>query len=344
MDTILYYTEQVYECLNEYQDIPFGMFMYEEAKADAIEKKNQGLIAKAIASLKNVYRTLIDACKNLFTKISTKLTTKAVLDEGKSEKYKEVKKLVNDDPEIANTEVEIDNYDEYEKVYNDAMKELDKAEGDEEFTAEEGNLIVDRFNEAMEALKSGGRRAITSVTLKTLVELADHSFVIAKALNLGIKTELIDLSQAEKDLGTKAIEKDKKKIERYARNGIIHRNKIRIQRLFGQTVGSIMLNRVNTIISFSNVSLDKNKKDGKVRVERRKKMFSKEDRSLFDKQSIARGAANNASLIHDTLDRPSAKDYIKAGQQLASTYLMHHHSKKERERFKKEINYLRGKK
>ena len=307
-DMILFYVQEANNYLKMYQEIPFDIYMYEDAAMEEIEKKNKGFIANAIESLKKLYHNLINACTNLFNKLRAKLTFKSAISGTKSEKYNDVKEKIKTNPEFGKVEVEIDDAEAYDKIYDDVMQDIDKAEeqSNGDIDIDMSNMIMTKYDKAVEELKKGGKRALTTVSLTTLLDMADHNALFAKALNAGIKSNLIDLSKAEKALGSKEIERDKKRLERYARNGPFHRMRIALHRKHGQTMGSILLNRVNTLISFSNVNLSVDD-DGIA-------FNKKKNRKLFDKRSAVKGTFKNARDVHNTLGQPTAKQYLQAGK------------------------------
>lgn len=301
MDECALYLIEALEYTDAIVDISLADSFFENsAEAQEINDRNEAASQGAIASIKKAFQKLINAIKTLiknFTDfIKNKLMTKSQKDE-----YKKVKAEIRSNPELAKEEVTIEDFSQYEKIYDDALKEINNEMLKPEPDPQKIPTLMETMSNKIRNLKGLGgdvaKRAAVVVPLKLAVDIADKNVLCAQAISAAMNSELVSLEQAEKILGDKQVVRYKKKIEKYAKNGIFHRAKAKILNHKQATLKSVLTSQVSTILSFTNLDKNRKLKDGK---------------PIISKGSVVKGAIKNPRFTSDIVGGP--KGVVKASK------------------------------
>lgn len=304
MDEALYYLLEAQSFIDSFVDISLADSFFEdtdEAK-DAVAH-NEKAKTGAIASLKKAFHAMIEAIKNIINNIADFFRTRALTPEEKK-RYEEFKQMVKSDPDFAKQKITIDDWKEYEKAYDEALKELEAEANKPNPSSEIIDKVVAELTEKIKGLADKGKgvagRAAMSVTLSTAVDIADQNATCAKAINLALKQELISLEDIEKTLGADAAAKFEKKIERAAKNGFLHRARVRIFKHKERTFEAIIKKQYKNLLSFTNI------KNGKV----------KDGKAVIDGGSVVNGIVKNKKTVDDALG--GSGETVKLAKNIAS--------------------------
>jgi hypothetical protein len=280
-------------------------------------------IKKAIESLIGMVKGMIENIKNFFKE--------KFMSADERQRYKEFKQMVKSDPELAKQKVTITDFREYEKAYDEAIKELEK-EAAKDQTAEMlddaaekiTKELSDKINDLASKGKDTATRASLAVTLDTAIQIADRNTACAKAINFALESELIKLDAVEKQLGEKEAQKFKKKINRLANAGFVHRHIVKLLHRKEMTLEAILKNQAKTLLSYTNV------KDGKL----------EKGKLPIDTTSVMNGAIKNPKLTSKALG--GADNTAELAKNIAVNSVKVNHTKRKVEKkynkLKNEVN------
>lgn len=315
MDACLFYLNEAEDQINSIIDISIAESVFSDIyDTEETNNFNEGVITGAINSLKSAVKVLKEAIQKIINSITDFFKNRGLSAEERA-KFNEIRKWAANNPEFANQKVTIANYKEYEKVYDDALKQMNslfgrlkstaknavKSAADPVWDAIQGSLdaILGKVEKDINSIANEGagmvKRGSLTVTMKTALEMADSNAAAAKALKLALNDESSLLESIEKELGKKEAEKFSKKLEAYARNGRIHRAKVKLLGRKNKTLQSIARKQYKAILSFTNLNSDGTLKNGK---------------GLVDGGSIARGFAKNPGLAKNTVKGMNVGDII----------------------------------
>lgn len=315
MDACLFYLNEAEDQINSIIDISIAESVFSDIyDTEETNNFNEGVITGAINSLKGAVKVLKEAIQKIINSITDFFKNRGLSAEERA-KFNEIRKWAANNPEFANQKVTIANYKEYEKVYDDALKQMNslfgrlkstaknavKSAADPVWDAIQGSLdaILGKVEKDINSIANEGagmvKRGSLTVTMKTALEMADSNAAAAKALKLALNDESSLLESIEKELGKKEAEKFSKKLEAYARNGRIHRAKVKLLGRKNKTLQSIARKQYKAILSFTNLNSDGTLKNGK---------------GLVDGGSIARGFAKNPGLAKNTVKGMNVGDII----------------------------------
>lgn len=289
MDEALYYLMEAQEYIDSFVDISVADSFFEETdEAKETNENNEKAKVGAVGSLKKAFQAMINAIKGLIEKISDFFQTRALTKEER-ERYAEFKRMIKEDPEFAKQKVTIADWREYEKAYEEALKQLEEEAKKPDPKNEVIDIVIKKLTEELAAIGKEGTdaagRAAMSVTLSTAVDIADQNVTCAKAINYALRNELISLEQIEATLGKEEAAKFDKKIQAAAKNGWLHRARVRIFKHKERTFEAIIKKQFNNLLSFTNI------KDGKIQ----------DGKKIVDSDSMTRGILKNRQLVVDTV-------------------------------------------
>lgn len=300
MDEVLRYISEAEEYIASYQDISLADSFFESDETDKNEEASEG----AISALRKAFNRLIEIVKEIIKSVKDFFESK-FMDPEEKKRYKEFKQMVKADPALKNTKVFIEDFREYEKIYDEALKELEEASKKDNFSTE----VVDKIKEGcLKALKQlndtygdTAKRAAHSVAMSVAIDLADSCQLAAIAMNTALNSELVSLEEAEKSLGDKKVKKFKKDMEAAAKNGIFHRAKVFLLRRKCDTLAALAKKEAKRITSFTNMD-----EKGKL----------KKGEKLVDSKSITKGMVHNIDTVSDAV---GPDDAVKTAKALAKT-------------------------
>lgn len=326
MDATLQYLMEAQSYIDSFIDISISDAFFEDTEeSKEIVKHNEEAKGGAVNALKKAFSAMINAIKNMISNITDFFQTRALSPEEKK-RYAEFKQMVKSDPNFAKKTVTIADWKEYEKAYDEAVKEIEALANQQDVSQDMVDGIVGKLMDKISSLagkgKDAGSRAALSVTLSTAVDIADHNVTCAKAINFALRNELISLQKIEGTLGEKSAAKFEKQIKVAAKNGIIHRAIVRIFKHKDRTFQAIIKKQFNNLLSFTNI------KDGKV----------EKGKKIVDAGSLTRGTIKNHQLVVDTMGgKDAASNFAKnmattaAKAELAKVTVKHRAKKKKKE-------------
>ena len=298
MEAIISLINEAYDDINQFTDTPYADLFFEEA--DAIE--NDNLAKRAMSKLKEAFQRLIEMVKDLIDNIKEFFAERFLTKEEKKA-YADFKRMVRSDPELAKTKVTVEDWKEYEKCYEEALKELDKVNASGKLDNEIANQILEnlqtKLRDVGEKFKAAATRGGYSYTLDAALDMADSCQAVAMGMDAALKLELADLKKAEESLGEERIEKFKKDMDAAARNSLFHRFKVTILRRKSKNINAFLKKEINKFLAFTNVKLGK---DG----------IERKGSKVVDTSSVLKGVVTNADTINDAAGYPDgAKDVAK---------------------------------
>lgn len=279
MEKSLFYLNETYSYLNSMVDISLADSFFEEADevTNAI-KQNEKAQTGAIASLKKLFASLIETVKKYIQKFTDWIKTKFMQKEER-ERYAQFKEYIKQHPEIAQEKISIPSFKEYEKVYGDAIKGLEKENAKSNPSEEAMKKVAEKLSKTLDTMGKTGKKAAMYVTLDTAIKIADKNVISARAINSAMQAELIDLQNIEKELGSAQAIRFQNKIQRYAKNGVFHRLKVGILGRKNRTLEACLSKQINKLLSFTN--------------------YKSNDpyTPIVTRRSIARGTIRNTGLV-----------------------------------------------
>jgi hypothetical protein len=286
MNEISLYLTEAQSYIDQFVPITLADAFFEATEDDKeANVTNDKAAAGAIGSLKNAIKAMVKTLGQIITKF-----TDFVKNQIQSVKYKNAlktaKKLVAQYPELGKVQVCVDDYAQYEKVYQDTARQLEAAARKDNFDQSIGDTIVENGMKKIEALKlrakQAGKNFKNALTMDTVLKMADRNEYFAKALNAGLSTGLVDLKNFDSEITEAEASKNQKKIRRWAKNGVFHKLKIRIQGHQNSTFVDVIGDQVDMLTSFTNLE------DGKV----------PSGKWFVDPSSIMKGTAKNAAFVN----------------------------------------------
>lgn len=281
MDMSLEYLLEAQGYIEQFVDVPFSDMFFEDTDVNAEAKGG------AINAIKNAIKTLIKKIKEAIVDIKEWIHSKFMSREEK-EKWKKMKAAINSDPELANSKIPIPEWEPYEKMYNDMIKTISDEQDKEEPDMQKINKKMAFFDKAIRDLGGKGKdaasRAVSVMTLKTAVDIADRNALCAKAINMMLNSELGVLEEIEKNIGQKQMQKYENKIRKYANNGFLHRMKVKLLYRQKATFKAVMNKQKKAILSYTNIDDNGKLKKGK---------------SIISSGSIKKGAIMHPTYAFD---------------------------------------------
>ena len=299
MDEVLRYLSEAEYYINSYEDISLADSFFESEENEKNEEAGNG----AVNALKKAFGHLIEVVKTIIKSIKDFFESK-FLSADEKRRYKEFKAMVKSDPNLKNTKVFVEDFREYERVYDEALKKLEEESKKPTFNNEVVEAIEKACLESLKKLndKYGdvAKRAAHSITLSAAIDLADSCQMAAIAMNGVLNAELVSLEDTEKLLGDKKVKKFKKDMEAAAKNGLFHRIKVKLLRRKCDTLNALAKKEMNKILAFTNID-----KDGKV----------KSGKKVVDTASLSKGVAKNIDVVSDALG--GSKETAEVAKNLA---------------------------
>lgn len=285
MDEALYYLMEARSCIDSFVPVSFVDSFFEETdEVKEANEQNEKAKNGAIQYLKKAFQSLIKAVRDMIESFADFFKSRALSSEER-ERYKDFKKMIKSNPDIGKQKVTIADWRAYEKAYDEALKELEAQAQKNSPLKETADAIIEKLEKKIDDMsdeaKAIASRAALTVTLDTAVDIADQNVTMAKAINFALKNELIKLEDIEKSLGNEEAAKYNKKIETAAKNGLLHRMRVRIFKHRNRTFKAIIRNQFNKLLSFTNI------KDGTL----------KDGKDVVDKVSVAKGIIKNRHTI-----------------------------------------------
>lgn len=298
MDITLEYIMEAQHYIDNFIEISLADSFFEDTNdAKSAIEHNESMIKGALNALKKAVKALIQKVKDAIESLADFFKTMS-LPKDERERYKEFKAEIKSNPQLANIKITIDDFREYEKIYDEVLKTIDDEIKKEESKKEPSffeNLISNMSKKLKEISKTGGEyasRAAAAVTLNTAVDIADKNVLCARAINAALKHELVSLEEVEKVLGKKEVAKYQKKIQKYANNGFLHRMKVKILYRKKATLESVLKKQRKQILSYTNIDPDT--------------LEIKNGKSVASKLSLAKGVVKNPKLTTTIMGGPKA--------------------------------------
>lgn len=241
--------------IDSYIDISLADSFFEETEKDTETiEHNDSVLKKATEAIKKAVQALIKMVKDTLEKIQVFVKDRW-LTADERRRFKEFKEMVKSDPELAKQKVTIMDFREYEKLYDEAIKKLEEEAKKEEPSDEVGEEIVSNLAKKIADLTNKGKdvatRAAMAVTLRTALDIADRNALCAKAIKLALDEELISLQNVEKELGKRESNKFKRKIDWYAKDGWLHRFKVKTLQKKELTLAACLRDQKNKLLAFA---------------------------------------------------------------------------------------------
>lgn len=302
--------------MESFIDIPMVDYLFEDAQSISnIDHENDKVSKGVVSSLKKAFQTLIRVVKDIIKKF-TNFIKEVVMSSDEKARYKKFKAAIANDPEFAKTEVYVEDFRLYEKIYDKALKDLEsEAKKETPDIAKCEKIISDMDKEVdtmkekvevvqhkgVEKVKSMAARAAYATALDTALEIANRNTLCAKGINIALENELVALNEAEKSLGDKAIHRFQKKVKKYSNAGFFHRFKVRILQRKSTTLSGVIKDQFKKIASYTNYDT----KTGKF----------KKGKQPISNTSITKGMIKHPGLTRRYLG--GTKEYVKNLKQQA---------------------------
>ena len=288
MDVILESLKEAQSYIDMMEDLPLYDTFFKEGEDDKEEVASEG----AFAAIKKAFEKLIQLVKDMLHSIKDFFASMFLSKEEK-EKYKEFKRRVKTDPNLKGQKVFMEDWKEYEKIYNEALKKLEEESKKSTFNAEIANDVLEWTSDKLKALgdKYGevAKRAAYSVALDTAIDMADACQLAAQGMEGALNLELVSLEKVEKELGEKKAKKFKKDLESAAKNGLFHRIKVALFKRKTATLSGIAKKQAKRLLAFTNLEVDD------------KKLKVKDGKKIIDTKSIQKGVISNGDVTVDAL-------------------------------------------
>lgn len=306
MDITLEYIMEAQNYINNFIDISLADSFFEDTStAQTANQHNESMARGAINSLKKAVKALIQKIKECINSFTDFFKTFS-LSKDERERYKAFKAEIKANPELGKIKVTIEDFREYEKLYDEALKMIDDEIKKEDSKAEPAvfeKMISELSTKLKSMTKTGSGyagRAASVITLNTAVDIADKNVLCARAINAALKHELVSLEEVEKLIGEKEVAKYQKKIQKYANNGFLHRMKVKLLYRKKATLESVLKKQRKQILSYTNIDPETLK--------------LKEGKSIASKGSLAKGALKNPKMTTTIMGGPkeTAKTIAKA--------------------------------
>ena len=266
LDEILFHVRQAYSYSESFIDINICDFMFEnddETNKEIIDN-NDGVIAKAFGHIKKAVSLIIEQLKKLSDRLRD-FISKVFMSSKQKALLKNAKKNLQNNPQLASIQVDCPTYKEYEVIYDDTLKMIDKEMKKENPSEKAYSDIINGMNKKLDKVKNVGndisnatkevsKRTGDLITLNTLVDVADKNYIHAKSINEKINKEVNILNSMTESLGEKEVNKFKKKVNRYSKNTIGHRIKLSVLRKQEQTLEDVAKLQIRKILSYTNIN------------------------------------------------------------------------------------------
>lgn len=299
MDDSLFYLKETEKYIDMIKPFDINDILLEDA-----DENSPNFMQKAIESLKKAIKKIKDMILDAFDRIKDFAKTRGMSEEEKK-LYYEIKRKAEQDSAFANLKINMPSFDKFQEVYDRALKKLDEEDKKENPSEQNVKDITEEMATELATLVNTGnkmaQRAASSITIRSALALADRDSLTAQAIQLALEKELITLEGIEKDLGKGQRAKFERKLKRYAKNGMVHRAKVKILRRKHQNLVDVMKQQINQLKAFTNIG-----KGG----------------PIVNANSVMRGASKNPGLFIDTLGgRKNAGDTV-ADLAHSSAYLI----------------------
>ena len=300
MDEILFHIYQANVYSESYIEMNICDFMFEndDETNKEIINNNDGIIAKTFAHIKKAVSLIIEQLKKLSDKLKD-FINKALMSGKQKALLRDAKNKIKSNPELSAMKVDCPTFKEYEVIYDDTLKMIDKEMSKENSSDKNYNVIIDGMNKKLDKLKNAGKsvtnyakntpkRAGNLIVLNTLVDVADKNCVCAKAINDSINKEVNILNSMTDSLGEKEVSKFKKKVDKYSKNTVGHRFKLAVLRRKEQTLEDVIKLQTRKILSYTNINRKKVDSDGN-------------RKSIITPDSLIKGAIENPGFTKKVL-------------------------------------------
>lgn len=268
MNTAYAYLMEAQSYIDSYVDESLADIFF-EADSDAAEK-NEEASKGAVNAIKKAIQALKDLVKKIIKSLSDFFKVGFMSKEDK-ENYKKFKMAVQQNPELKDEKITIEDFRLYEKIYDQAIKDLEKEAGKEDPDTEKADQIANKFMEAMKVigvaagdeLKSQSSKVAISTTLSAAIDIAEGNRLAAKSINFALQNELIKLDAVEKELGEARAIKFKKQINKISKRCYIHRRIVQILKHKDGSLQSVLKRQQKKFMACTNLgNKEKLKKDG----------------------------------------------------------------------------------
>lgn len=258
MDTTLEYIMEAQCYIDKFIGISIADSFFENTdEAKEANEHNKQMGTGAIGALKKAVKALIQKVKDAIRSLTDFFKTMA-MPKDERERYKKFKAEIKASPELGKMKITIEDFREYEKVYDEALKMIDEQmKNDNAKDPSVLDKIIADMSEKLKKLADSGKdiasRAAATVTLNTALDIADRNVLCARGINSALQTELVSLEEVEKVLGEKEVAKYQKKLQKYANNGFLHRMKVKILYRKKATLEAVLKKQRNQILSYTNI-------------------------------------------------------------------------------------------
>ena len=322
MDMSLEYLLEAQGYIEQFIDIPFSDAFFEE------EDKNAEAKTGAISSIKKAIKVLIDKVKEAIKDLLDWVRSKFMSKEEKEE-WSKFRAQVKSNKELGDTQITVETWEPYEKLYDDMIETIDEEQRKDEPDLGKINSKMSLFEEGIKTLgtkgKDGTTRALSVMSLRTAVDIADRNAICAKAINAALESELVDLEEIEKIVGTEQLQKYQNKIRKYANNGFLHRMKVKLLYRKKATLKAVMNKQKKAVLSYTNIG-----KDGKL----------KEGKSIISSGSLRKGGLKHPVYTKDLLG--GADKMVDANQKISDAHNFKKFITRSSKNAKKELNDLKS--
>ena len=220
--------------------------------------KEENVLSKAINALKAAIQTLIEKIKEILSGVGNAIFSTGFDSPEQKAKYEKLKEFIKNNPEYGNVKVTVRDFKEYEKVYDKYLNNIEKecakdTKVDKSWVDRQLQGMEKEIKNITDKYKGAASRTAGVIALNRAIAIADRNSLAAKMLKSAIEDEEKALETFGKALNEKELKKAKKKISRYANNGVFHRAKNFILRRKKDTLLDIAKetgDMVNDFVSF----------------------------------------------------------------------------------------------
>jgi hypothetical protein len=288
MDEAYFYLREAQAYIDSFIDISLEDSFFEateEAKKANIN--NQKATTGALGALKNAFDALIELVQTIISSIGNFF--KSLFSGSERKQYDDLRKKIKNNPELGKQRVKVEDFEEYDKCYEQALKELENELKKDDPSVENSNAIVEKLQASLEKLATEKASRVAYVTtLDTALDIADRNTTLAKAMNYALEKELINLEDVRKKLGDKEVDKFEKKMKKLSNAGIIHRIYVNTIKKKENSLEGVLKRQAKRLLDFTNIS------NGKF----------KEGEAIVNKGSVIKGALKHPVYTTKVLGGP----------------------------------------
>lgn len=218
IDDCLYYLLEANETYKGIVEIhPYdALFESEEGKEAEehnaeVTSKTVGSLQKAVAALKRIIKNIMDSIKNFIQEIC--------MSGEEFRRYQEIRKAIQENPEMKNVKVTVKDFRAIEKYYDDMIKEVEEKIKDVELGKTAG---LDEFMKNIATrIKDNGSEVTKILTLDAAMNACANFKDAAKVMNVVLKDNDAALDVLSSTLGKHDAKKYVKKVNMYATSSAI---------------------------------------------------------------------------------------------------------------------------